>query len=203
MKHYYTTLFILKLGIFVNITNFQNFERGVSMSAKNIRWSSIIIGILFVIIAILCVSFPIENLTVITWLIGIFFIANGITEIFFRRLTKSFVGVSSGWLVVLGILNIIFGILFLIFTGASQIAVVYMFAFWFIFSSLLGIFTVTPEERTSKWYHFFSILVNILGVIAGIILLFNPLLGALAIAFFVSIAFLLIGVNYIFDAFAH
>lgn len=175
----------------------------IFMSTKNIRWSSIIIGILFVIVAILAVSFPIQNIVAITWLIGIFFIANGIMEIFFRRLTKAFVGISGGWTILLGILNVIFGLLLIIFPSAGSTFIVYVFAFWFIFSSVLGIFVVTPEERTSKWYHFFSVLINIIGVIAGIILLFNPLLGALAVSFFVGVMFLLIGINYIFDAFAH
>lgn len=175
----------------------------IFMSTKNIRWSSLLIGILFAIIAILAVSFPVQNIYAITWLIGIFFIANGIMELFFRRLTKAFVGISSGWILLLGILNIIFGILLIIFPGAGSTFIIYLFAFWFIFSSVLGIFVVTPEERTSKWYHFFSVLVNIIGVIAGIILLFNPLLGAFAVSFFVSVMFLLIGINYIFDAFAH
>ncbi|WP_412520582.1 HdeD family acid-resistance protein [Staphylococcus simulans] len=173
------------------------------MSTNHIRWSSLVIGLLFAIIGILSVSFPVENLTVITWLFGIFFIINGIGELFFRRLTKAFVGISSGWLMLTGILDIIFGILLIVFTDAGQAAIVYMLAFWFIFASILGIFTVTPVERTNKAYHFFSILVNIIGIIAGIILLFNPLIGAFLIAFFVGVTFLLIGLNYIFDAFAH
>ncbi|MCD8915182.1 DUF308 domain-containing protein [Staphylococcus simulans] len=173
------------------------------MSTNHIRWSSVIIGLLFSLIGILSVSFPMKNLAVITWLFGIFFIFNGIAELLFRRLTKSFVGVSSGWLMILGILNIIFGILFIVFTDIGQVAIVYMLAFWFIFASILGIFTVTPAERTNNVYHFFSILVNIIGIIAGIILLFNPFIGAYLIAFFVGITFLLIGLNYIFDAFAH
>ncbi|MGN5882547.1 MULTISPECIES: HdeD family acid-resistance protein [Staphylococcus] len=173
------------------------------MSTNHIRWSSVIIGLLFSLIGILSVSFPMKNLAVITWLFGIFFIFNGIAELFFRRLTKSFVGVSSGWLMILGILNIIFGILFIVFTDVGQVAIVYMLAFWFIFASILGIFTVTPAEQTNNVYHFFSILVNIIGIIAGIILLFNPFIGAYIIAFFVGITFLLIGLNYIFDAFAH
>ena len=97
-------------------------------------------GFLFAIIAILAVSFPVQNIYAITWLIGIFFIANGIMELFFRRLTKAFVGISSGWILLLGILNIIFGILLIIFPGAGSTFIIYLFAFWFIFSSVLGIF---------------------------------------------------------------
>ncbi|KXA43419.1 MAG: DUF308 domain-containing protein [Staphylococcus simulans] len=175
----------------------------LKLSTNHIRWSSLIIGLLFALIGILSVSFPVENLTVITWLFGIFFIFNGIAELFFRRLTKAFVGIASGWLMILGILNIIFGILFIVFTNVGQVAIIYMLAFWFIFSSALGVFTVTPVERTNKVYHFFSLLVNIIGIIAGIILLFNPLIGAFLIAFFVGFTFLLIGLNYVFDAFAH
>ncbi|PTJ09321.1 DUF308 domain-containing protein, partial [Staphylococcus simulans] len=72
------------------------------MSTNHIRWSSLIIGLLFALIGILCVSFPVENLTVITWLFGIFFIFNGIAELVFRRLTKAFVGIASGGLMILG-----------------------------------------------------------------------------------------------------
>ncbi|WP_283589324.1 DUF308 domain-containing protein [Staphylococcus nepalensis] len=47
-----------------------------------IKWSSLLIGVFFLIIGVFIVSFPEENLFAITWLIGILFIINGFIEIF-------------------------------------------------------------------------------------------------------------------------
>ncbi|MDW8564951.1 DUF308 domain-containing protein [Staphylococcus shinii] len=79
--------------------------------SSNIKWSSLAIGVIFLIIGVFIISFPEENLFTITWLIGLLFIINGFLEIFVRQVIKNATQQRSTLLILLGIINIILGLL--------------------------------------------------------------------------------------------
>lgn len=165
-----------------------------------IRWSSLLIGVFFLIIGVFIISFPEENLFAITWLIGILFVITGFIEIFVRRIMKQATQKGSNLLIVLGIINIILGILILFNVVTSTTFIVYLFAIWFIINAVLNMFTITPAEGSNKRFHMVSILLNIIEIIFGVILLFNPLIAAVVIAVFMSAVFFIIGITYLIDA---
>ena len=165
-----------------------------------IRWSSLLIGVFFLIIGVFIISFPEENLFAITWLIGILFVITGFIEIFVRRIMKQATQKGSNLLIVLGIINIIIGILILFNVVTSTTFIVYLFAIWFIINAVLNMFTITPAEGSNKRFHMVSILLNIIEIIFGVILLFNPLIAAVVIAVFMSAVFFIIGITYLIDA---
>ena len=67
---------------------------------SGIKWSSLLIGVFFLIIGVFIISFPEENLFAITWLIGILFIINGFIEIFVRRIMKQATHNGSNLLII-------------------------------------------------------------------------------------------------------
>lgn len=168
--------------------------------SSGIKWPSLIIGVIFLIIGVFIVSFPEENLFAITWLIGLLFIINGFIEIFVRRVMKQASQSSSKILLILGIINIIIGVFILFNVVTSTTFIIYLFAFWFIVHAIFSIFTVTPAEKSNKSFHTLSILLNIVEIIFGILLLFNPFMAAIIIAIFMSIVFFIIGITYLIDA---
>ncbi len=168
--------------------------------SSTIKWSSLIIGVSFLIIGVFIISFPEENLFAITWLIGLLFIINGFLEIFVRQVIKRTAHQSSTMLVILGIINIIFGLLILFNVVTSTTFIVYLFAIWFIINAFFNMFNVTPLEKSNNSFHIISIILNILAILFWIILLFNPLIAAFIIAIFISAVFFIIGISYIIDA---
>ncbi|MGW7975785.1 HdeD family acid-resistance protein [Staphylococcus xylosus] len=168
--------------------------------SSTIKWSSLIIGVIFLVIAVFIISFPEENLFAITWLIGLLFIINGFLEIFIRQVIKRAAQQSSTMLILLGIFNIIFGLLILFNVVTSTTFIVYLFAIWFIINATFNMFNVTPVEKSNKTFHIISILLNIIAILFGVILLFNPLIAAFIIAIFISAVFFIIGISYIIDA---
>ncbi|NQE00124.1 HdeD family acid-resistance protein [Staphylococcus xylosus] len=168
--------------------------------SSTIKWSSLIIGVIFLVIGVFIISFPEENLFAITWLIGLLFIINGFLEIFIRQVIKRTAQQSSTMLILLGIFNIIFGLLILFNVVTSTTFIVYLFAIWFIINATFNMFNVTPVEKSNKTFHIISILLNIIVILFGIILLFNPLIAAFIIAIFISAVFFIIGISYIIDA---
>ncbi|MBF0813491.1 DUF308 domain-containing protein [Staphylococcus saprophyticus] len=168
--------------------------------SSTIKWSSLIIGVIFLVIGVFIISFPEENLFAITWLIGLLFIINGFLEIFIRQVIKRTAQQSSTMLILLGIFNIIFGLLILFNVVTSTTFIVYLFAIWFIINATFNMFNVTPVEKSNKTFHIISILLNIIAILFGIILLFNPLIAAFIITIFISAVFFIIGISYIIDA---
>ena len=144
--------------------------------SSTIKWSSLIIGVSFLIIGVFIISFPEENLFAITWLIGLLFIINGFLEIFVRQVIKRTANQSATMLIILGIINIILGLLILFNVVTSTTFIVYLFAIWFIINAFFNMFNVTPLEKSNKIFHIISIILNILAILFGIILLFNPLI---------------------------
>jgi len=167
---------------------------------SRIKWSSLVIGVIFLIIGVFILSFPEENLFAITWLIGLLFIINGFLEIFVRRVMKKTDKNASTIVLVLGVINIILGLLILFNIVTSTTFIVYLFAIWFIINALFNMFTVTPLEKSNKGFHIVSVILNIITVVFGIILLFNPLMAAILVAIFMSAVFFIIGITYIIRA---
>ncbi|PTE69258.1 hypothetical protein BUY46_04130 [Staphylococcus devriesei] len=165
---------------------------------NKLKWSSLIMGTLLLIVAVIIFSYPVKNFYTLTWLIGLFILINGIIQLMFRRATKALAGGGTGLIIVIGVIDIIFGLLVMFNVGASSEFFVFMFAAWFIVSSLIGLFTISKQSTLRG----LSIIVNILGLILGVILLFNPMMGMVLVSTMIAITFAILGITYIIDGLA-
>ena len=163
-----------------------------------LKWSSLIMGTLLLIVAVIIFSYPVKNFYTLTWLIGLFILINGVIQLLFRRAARALAGSGSGLIVVIGIIDIIFGLLVIFNVGASSTFFIFMFAAWFIVSSIIGLMTISKQSRLKG----LSISVNVLGVLLGIILLFNPMMGMILVSTMIAITFAILGVTYVIDGLA-
>ncbi|MCH4443565.1 DUF308 domain-containing protein [Staphylococcus haemolyticus] len=163
-----------------------------------LKWSSLIMGTLLLIVAVIIFSYPVKNFYTLTWLIGLLILINGVIQLLFRRAARALAGSGSGLIVVIGIIDIIFGILVIFNVGASSTFFIFMFAAWFIVSSVIGLMTISKQSRLKG----LSIIVNVLGLLLGIILLFNPMMGMILVSTMIAITFAILGVTYVIDGLA-
>ena len=163
-----------------------------------LKWSSLIMGTLLLIVAVIIFSYPVKNFYTLTWLIGLFILINGVIQLLFRRAARALAGSGSGLIVVIGIIDIIFGLLVIFNVGASSTFFIFMFAAWFIVSSIIGLMTISKQNRLKG----LSIIVNVLGLLLGIILLFNPMMGMILVSTMIAITFAILGVTYVIDGLA-
>ena len=112
-----------------------------------LKWSSLIMGTLLLIVAVIIFSYPVKNFYTLTWLIGLFILINGVIQLLFRRAARALAGSGSGLIVVIGIIDIIFGLLVIFNVGASSTFFIFMFAAWFIVSSIIGLMTISKQSR--------------------------------------------------------
>lgn len=54
-----------------------------------LNWSSLIIGTLLLIIAVVIFSNPVQNFYTLTWLIGLLIMIGGVIQLLFRRTAKT------------------------------------------------------------------------------------------------------------------
>lgn len=171
------------------------------MSQSNqIKWPSLIVGIIFLMIAVFIISFPQENLFVITWLIGLLFIVNGFMELVVSYNIRKHTNQNTIFIMLTGVINIIIGFVIMLNIVTSTTFIIYLFAIWFIIHAILAIFTVTQLERSNHLLHIISILINIIEIIFGILLLFNPLIAAVLVSFVLAFVFVIIGIAQIITA---
>lgn len=126
-----------------------------------LKWSSLIMGTLLLIVAVIIFSYPVKNFYTLTWLIGLLILINGVIQLLFRRAARAIAGSGSGLIVVIGIIDIIFGLLVIFNVGASSTFFIFMFAAWFIVSSVIGLMTISKQNRLKG----LSIIVNVLGLL--------------------------------------
>ncbi len=87
---------------------------------QGIKWSSLIMGVLLLMLAVVIFTFPIENFYAITWLIGLFVLINGVIQIVYCRKAKALVGGNQNWILFMGIVDILFGLLVIFNVGVVQ-----------------------------------------------------------------------------------
>lgn len=174
------------------------------MESKQYRkfdWGSLILGILFILTALISFQDPTGNLIAIVIVFAIFAIVKGFYEIFLRNRMKELIGFKVYIPIILGIIDILIG-LYLLFNLNVGIAILpFVFAIWFLFDSVFGLFTLEFAKQVSNGYFWFVLIVNILGIILGVILLFNPLTSALTLSFLVGFYFMIFGINNVIYAF--
>lgn len=167
----------------------------------SIDWSSLVLGILFVLTALVSFQDPAGNLIAIVMIFAIFAIFKGIFELFARNKMKELTGYKAYGPIILGVIDIIIGIYFLFNLNIGVAALPFVFAIWFILDSIFGLFTLDLAKSVSTGYFWFTLIVNVLGIILGIMLLMNPLSSALTLSFLVGFYFMLFGITHIVYAF--
>jgi uncharacterized membrane protein HdeD (DUF308 family) len=168
---------------------------------KNFNWSQFVIGLLFIIVALMSFQNPGGDLVAIVAIFAFIAIFKGIFEIFFRNKAKEFTGVKFGGLVVIGIIDIVFGIFLLLNMQVGLVVLPFIFAIWFIVDSIWQLTLTNHVKSVGNGYHVFHVVINVICLIIGISLLFNPISSALTLAFLVGFYFMMTGITYLISAF--
>ncbi len=92
-------------------------------------------GVLSLIIGLYAVRHVLLTIVALALLLGIFWVANGVIELFTALSGSQASG--RGWLVAMGIVSIVAGILLLAIPGLSLVVMVFLIGAWLIFFGVL------------------------------------------------------------------
>ena len=156
-------------------------------------WSCLLIGVLFLFVALIAFRNPAANLEAITIVFAMAALFKGILLIRQRG--------GSTLRLVVGILDVAIGVIFLFNLGFSMAIMPYIFAFWFIMTSIDALVYSWPLKLWNKGLYIFTLILNVLCVILGFFMVVNPLSSILTMSFLAGFYFMSAGIVSILLAF--
>ena len=155
-------------------------------------WLSLILGILYIIVA-LCLPFaPGSSYIALSVIFSISMLISGIIEIIFSISNRR--GISSwGWYLAGGIIDLILGIYLVAYPLLSMEVIPFIVAFWMMFRgfSATGYSMDLKRYGTREWGWYMGF--GILAIICSLIILWQPAVGALYVIYMLAFTFLIIG----------
>ncbi|GAA3624543.1 HdeD family acid-resistance protein [Microbacterium awajiense] len=176
-------------------------ESAAEKSAVNgIRTALGVGGVLAVIVGILVLVWPGKTAMVVTAIIAIYAIAAGLVYAGLGIFSKS----KGGWArvghIVLGVLFVIAGIIAFLNLGAATawlaLFLGILVGIMWIIEGIVSLSTL-GDASSKGWTIFFAIV----SIIAGVVLLFSPLWGAVVLWWLIGIALIVLGIINIVRAF--
>jgi uncharacterized membrane protein HdeD (DUF308 family) len=176
-------------------------ESPAEKSAVNgIRTALGVGGVISVIVGVLILVWPGKTAMVVAAIIAIYAIAAGLVYAGLGIFSKS----KGGWArvghIVLGILFIIAGVLAFMNLGATTawlaLFLGILVGIMWIVEGIVSLSTL-GDARSKGWTIFFAIL----SIVAGIILLFSPLWGAVVLWWLLGISLVVLGIIQVIRAF--
>lgn len=172
-----------------------------NISQRRFDWFSLFVGILFILGGFLSFSHPDRTLQLLSVIIGVVFLFDGIFELTIRRRFLKALNESPAWVVFLGVLNIILGIIFIFHPNFGTLYIAIIFAIWFILDSAMEFSVGRLFRGVSGGYYWLTIIFSILGIILGVVLLFSPAVSALTVVWIISVFLIIFGVLKIAQSF--
>lgn len=163
------------------------------------RWGLALRGIAAILFGILVWVWPAIALNVLVILFGIFAIATGIFAILagIRAATP-----KSRWLLLIeGVLAVLAGIVALAWPGITAVALLFVIAFWAILTGVIEIISAFRTGRVGP-FEWLLILSGVVSIIFGLLLLFWPGLGLLALVWLIGIYAVIHGIILLVRAFS-
>ncbi len=165
-----------------------------SISLKQSKWISLLIGIALILTGVTFFVYPIEGtITIINW-IGISLIVIGALKII-RYLTHRVF--RTGGFLVSAILDIILGIFILGHNITTINALVLLLGFWQLFSGISAIASAIDLQRLRLQRWWLGLIYGAIGIIFGYIIIKETEIGVLYISMLTGINMIMYGVLYI------
>lgn len=160
-------------------------------------WISIISSIIFILLGIILVSHPETSLTIMSYTICILLVGNGVYQLImgYHNVSLSLLDGFSG-----GLLSIILGFLILMKPVTLAVVIPIAIGLWFIVSSSykLRIAIILRSKNESIWL--LLCVMSLLMMVCGVILIFNPLSGLIAITKIIGILIIIYSIIDIIEA---
>ena len=155
-------------------------------------WLLALRGLVAVLFGVLAFMWPGATLITLVWLFGAFALVNGILSLVLAAKTpKGYPKVGS--LILGGLLGILAGLLAFVMPGITALGLLILIAAWAIVTGIMELVAAVRLRKiiNNEWL---LVLAGIASVVFGVILLFQPAAGALALIWLIGAWALLSGI---------
>lgn len=163
----------------------------VKSTVKN-WWVSLVLGILFIAVALLMMFYPLEGYGALIILFSVCMFVSGIFEIVFSASNRKVLS-GWGWYLTCGIIDLLMGLFLICVPGLTALMIPFLLAFWIMFRGFSAIGVAIDFQRLGVrgwgWYLAFGIL----AILCSFLILWSPGTGALASVYILAFAFMFMG----------
>ena len=164
-------------------------------------WSSLLLGILAIILGIWAVATPDVTLVTLSYLFVWAFFIGGILEIVFAVSNKNMLS-GWGWTLSSGIIDILFSILLMAMPLPVITTIfIYVIGFWIMFRSIWTIGESVELQKLGVPGWGWMLALGILSVLFSILFIMSPIFSGAFIVVLVSIALIIYGIFRIYLSF--
>jgi hypothetical protein len=156
---------------------------------SNIRhwWMFLLRGLLFILLGIYMISAPFRSYVALSFLFGVIILLAGIAELLYAYANRHTGG--WGWRLLLGIIDLGLGIILVTNVVVSMSVLSFVVGIWFLFKgfSLLSFAGILHRS-------FWIIAGGILTILFALLIIFNPVIGAMTIVLWTAYGFIIAGI---------
>lgn len=163
----------------------------IQHSVKN-WWTSLLLGIVYIIVALWLMFSPVSTYVALSIIFSVSMLISGILEIIFALSNRKCIP-SWGWYIAGGLIDLILGIYLISYPMLSMEVIPFIIAFWLMFRgfSSAGYSLDLKRYGTRDWGWYMAL--GILAVLCSLLILWQPVIGALYAVYMISFTFLIIG----------
>lgn len=158
--------------------------------------SSIIISLLFLIIGLIIIIYPENSIKVLSILLAIFLIINGLYLIIIGADIRNIFFIDF---FPTGILSLLLGILMILYPNTLSIIIPITLGIWFIWISIFKLRLSISLKNIDEPAWILTIITSILSIICGLILIFNPISSSIAITMFTGAIIIIYAISDLID----
>jgi uncharacterized membrane protein HdeD (DUF308 family) len=180
--------------------NETNYVAGTVVDTLRRNWWLLALrGLAAVIFGVLAFAWPGATLITLVWLFGAFALVNGILSL--AVAVKAPRGYPRfGSLILGGLLGILAGLLAFVMPGITALGVVILIASWAMVTGILEVIAAIKlrKEINNEWL---LVLAGVVSLAFGVVLLLQPVAGALVLIWWIGAYALLVGILLVVLAF--
>lgn len=168
---------------------------------RSTNWLSVILGVLFFIVAFIAFKNPVTTLSSLVIYFGAIAIVKGVMGLLSVSKIKKLSTISITPLLVISILDIILGLIIMFNFKITFLSLPYLFGIWFILDAMQDLIYGKYLKGFGNGLYGMNIFTSILNIILGVLMIFNPLSAYVTIVYLIGINFIIWGTKYLIRGF--
>lgn len=157
-------------------------------------WLFLIRGLIFILVGIYMLCRPATGFIALGFTFGLIIFVAGISELL--HVYHANAPRNRGWHLILGIVDLVLGIILMSHIAASLSILRMIIGIWFLLRGI-SLFAFSGLVRKS-WVLAVG---GFIAMVFGMAVLFNPIFGAITLVFWAALAFIIIGIFNVVQAF--
>ncbi len=161
-------------------------------SAVRNWWVSLIVGVLFIALALFLMFRPIQGYEALVVFFSVCIFLSGVLETIFAISNRN-VLYGWGWYFAAAIIDLILGIVLISLPAVTAALIPIILAIWIMFRgfSAIGSSMELRRMKVSAWGWYLAF--GIVAILCSIAIIWNPMAGAIASLYVVAFSFLIMG----------